>query len=647
MNDLYSHIQALLAAHPRFGAGGRPLRNTVLEAARRLDEQLLELLLHDPRARRYFFKDIRGLTVFDATRFIRFAGSVRFMPGSLTAFKNKIGITVNDRFFSEDNAVVLSFPYKDGLLPAGQSRESESRNEIFFNEVMDAAEIDRLLEPKALRGWKRCYGQHDEKPQRLRFNDNYLIKGNNLITLHSLREIYAGRIKLIYIDPPYNTGKDSFGYNDGFNHSTWLTFMKNRLEVARALLRDDGVIFISIDINEQAYLKVLCDEIYGRANFVGEIIWETATDNNARQISIEHEYLLCYARNKAMLPKWQRPSEKARLIINRYRALRETHGHDTETIEKELRAWINSVKKSNQYDLSGVAHYCYVDDKGVFYPGNSANTRPGGYDFDIIHPTTKKVCRKPVNGYRWPEQTFWRAAERGDVLWGADETTVPRIKKRIETATELLKSYYYEDNRRSTRQLETLMGQKMFDNPKSVNLLKKIISFASGENDIILDFFAGSGSTAQAVLELNEREGVRRSFILCEQLDYIETVTLSRVRKVLGGESLVYAELARGARAVLDEILALNDREELLQMAETVLASPFLYYGAQDQQREILKTLRGEKDLTQLKQMLTALLDKNMLYVPRAEMDDRDWKLTDEDKNLTRQFYRLRHDGIK
>ncbi len=645
MNDLYKHIQSLLAADPVFGGHGRPRRHAVLEAARRLDARLLRLLLDDPRARKYFFRDLEGTTVFDSSRFIRFIDARTFLADSVTLFRNKIGLTANGHFLSEENAVVLSFPYKDGVLPAGQSGESETRREAFLHEVMDSEEIDRLWEPKALTRWKRVFAEREEKPQRLSHHDNYLIKGNNLITLHSLKEIYGHRIKLIYIDPPYNTGKDSFGYNDGFSHSTWLTFMKNRLEIARALLREDGVIFISIDINEQAYLKVLCDEIFGRGNFVGEIIWETATDNNATHISVEHEYVLCYARNRAALPKWQRPSEKAQLIIDRYRDLRGSLGTDTEQIEKELRRWINSVKKSNRHDLSGVSHYCYVDDRGVFYPGNSANTRPGGYDFDIIHPRTGKVCRKPANGWRWPEKTFRQAAERGDVLWGADETTVPRIKKRIETATELLKGYFYEDNRKSTRELSRLMGGRVFENPKSVNLLKKIIAFASGERDIILDFFAGSGTTAQAVLELNAESGSRRSFILCEQLDYIETVTLARIRRVLGHESVVYAELAPWAQKVTDKIGAATTLPELRDLAETLLSHPALHYGAAQQREAVLTALREESDPQKLRRMLLALPDKNMLYIPRDEMEDREHGLTREDISLTDQFYQLQpHD---
>src|SRR5690606_6666543 len=233
---------------------------------------------------------------------------------SYTSFKNRIGLTDDDEFIKENKDVVLSWPYKDCVLEGGQSRADAKRNEVFWNETLAPDEIDRLLQPKVLKNFKRYTSKKVEDVSKLSANDNFLFKGNNLLTLHTLKSVYSGNIKLIYIDPPYNTGKDSFGYNDSFNHSAWLTFMKNRLEISRELLSNEGVIFISIDVNEQAYLKVLCDEIFGRDNFVGEIIWETATDNNATQISVEHEYVICYAKNKATQSKWQIQSEKAQSI---------------------------------------------------------------------------------------------------------------------------------------------------------------------------------------------------------------------------------------------------------------------------------------------------------------------------------------------
>jgi len=402
----------------------------------------------------------------------------------------------------------------------------------------------QVNEKKALADWSQIEPNEFSDIQQLLPNQNYILKGDNLPLLYSLQHTFSGQLKLIYIDPPYNTGKTFFGYKDSMPHDAWLTFMKNRLEIAKHLLHDSGTIFISIDINEMAYLKVLCDEIFGRANFVGEIIWETASDNNATQISNQHEYVLCYAKDRSNLGKWKIKSEKANHIIKRYEEIKKDLGtNDPRQIQKLLRAWINGMKKSKEIDLSGVSHYSYVDEIGVFYPGNSANTRLGGYDMDLPHPITGKPCKKPVNGYRWPAKTFWAADERGDVLWPADENGIPKIKKRIDTATELLKGYHYEDNRRSTKALTKMLGTKKFHNPKSLNLLQKIIRFASEPGDLILDFFGGSGSTAHAIMDLNQQEGGNRRFLLIEKMDFVEEVMIPRLQQVMKEEVIYFAKL--------------------------------------------------------------------------------------------------------
>jgi len=406
-------------------------------------------------------------------------------------------------------------------------------------------ELASLMKYKfQLRDWQILSKDSLKPTSSLYADDNYILKGDNLPLLYSLAHIYEGAIKLIYIDPPYNTGKTFFGYKDSMSHEDWLIFMKNRLEAAKTLMHEEGTIWISIDSKEMAYLKVLCDEIFGRNNFVGEIIWETASDNNARQISNQHEYVLCYAREKSNLKQWKVTSEKASIIIERYEAIKSDDPDiDPRKIQQKLRAWINGMRKSKEVDLTGVSHYNYVDDIGVYYPGNSANTRAGGYDLNLTHPTTGKICKKPANGYRWPETTFWAADERGDVLWPKDENGIPKIKKRIETATELLKGYYYEDNRRSTKALTNMLGEKKFHNPKSINLLSKIIRFASDADDLVLDFFGGSGSTAHAILQVNQEDQAARKFILIEKMDFVENVMLPRMQKVMGNERIIFAKL--------------------------------------------------------------------------------------------------------
>ncbi|MBQ6329847.1 MAG: site-specific DNA-methyltransferase [Kiritimatiellae bacterium] len=368
---------------------------------------------------------------------------------------------------------------------------------------------------------------------------NFLIEGDNLAALKLLEKTHRGKIDLIYIDPPYNTGNKDFIYNDSyvdktdtFRHSKWLSFMQKRLEIARRLMSDKGVIFISIDDNEQAALKLLCDDVFGESNFAGIVIWQSATDNNPRQISTEHEYVVCYCKNMSKQGKWLYKSEKAALIKAKYDELKTAGGNIAE-IERLLRKWI----KENKEALKGVAHYNNVDERGVYSSSsNSSNTKPGGYMFDIVHPVTGKSCVKPAYGWRWTETTFWNYANNGDVEWGKDETTQPHIKKRIDTVEEQFKSIYYEDGRAATAMLEGIFGEKkVFDNPKPVSLIMRIARFASSGDSTVLDFFAGSGTTGHAVMKLNAEDGGRRRFILVTNNEngICEKVTYERLKRVI------------------------------------------------------------------------------------------------------------------
>lgn len=371
---------------------------------------------------------------------------------------------------------------------------------------------------------------------------NIYIEGDNLDVLKCIKETYLKKVKVIYIDPPYNTGKD-FVYQDNFTesvsdyitksgeyddqgnrlvanmessgrfHTQWLNNIYPRLKIARDLLTEDGIIFISIDDNEVDNLKKVCDEIFGESNFIGQLILKTATDNNPSQINIEHEYMICYARNKYVQKNWTRQSEAAERIVEQYKLLKRQGGSNAE-IQKELRKWI----KANKDNLPQVAHYNNVDDRGVYSSSsNSSNPHPGGYMFDIIHPVTGGVCPKPANGWRWPEKTFWAYDEAGDIEWGEDETTQPHVKKRIETSVEYLRTLIYEDNRATTKMLADLFdGHKIFDNPKPVNVLARLLEFVTKDDDIILDFFSGSASTAHAVMQLNAKDGGKRRFIMVQ-----------------------------------------------------------------------------------------------------------------------------------
>jgi len=388
-------------------------------------------------------------------------------------------------------------------------------------------------------------------------NGNLIVEGDNLLALKALLPKYAGQVKCIYIDPPYNTGKEEWVYSDKVNspliqdwlnktvskedltkHDKWLCMMVPRLKLLKELLRKDGVIFISLDNNEAFNFKQVADEIFGEENFLGVVVLQTATDNNPTQIATEHEYIFSYAADKEFQETWTAISEGAEKIQEKYTELKSEHEDDLEKIQKELRVWI----KENAESLDKVTHYDNVDAKGVFHDGDVANTKFGGYEYEVLHPVTKKPCKIPEKGFRFPETTMKDLIKEDNIMFGDDETTLIKPKKRLETVTARLRSIIYEDGRAATKELETLFHKDFFKNPKSPKILKKLFEYSTEENDIILDSFAGSGTTGQAVMELNKQDGGNRQFVLVQMTEASEQEpdknickdkTRERIKKVI------------------------------------------------------------------------------------------------------------------
>lgn len=290
MQNLLDDLTELLQADQAFISDGAILKNAVIEAALNMDARLLGLLMQSDTIKAHFFTEVAGALVFDKVKFQDFVSNKAFLPDSYTAFKNRIGLTDGrGDYLSQSRDVVLAWPYKDCVLEGGMTKEDRGRNEVFWNTTLAPDDITRLFEPKVLTGWERwdaeAVAEGNPKPVGgVSEDDNLLIKGNNLLALHSLKARFAGKVKLIYIDPPYNTGGDGFRYNDRFNHSGWLTFMLSRLEVARELLTRDGAIFITLDETETHYCKVLGDEVFGRENFVAHIAWQKRTSPDNRVV---------------------------------------------------------------------------------------------------------------------------------------------------------------------------------------------------------------------------------------------------------------------------------------------------------------------------------------------------------------------------
>ncbi|MCB0537853.1 MAG: site-specific DNA-methyltransferase, partial [Bacteroidetes bacterium] len=374
---------------------------------------------------------------------------------------------------------------------------------------------------------------------------NLVLKGDNLDSLKILKNYYSEKIKCIYIDPPYNTEKDEFVYPDKFDkeeaevlglanlsendfarldfsfktkksHNGWLAFMYPRLLLARDLLSKDGVIFISIDDNEQANLKLLCDDVFGEENLVGNIVWNNVTDNNPSNIAVEHEYILCYSKQKNSLEsEWKsKLSDIKDLLVEKGIELTNKF-KDLEILKFEYNKWYR-VHKTELWPLD---RYKYIDEEGI-YTGSQSVHNPGkeGYRYDVIHPVTKKACKQPLMGYRFPQTTMDDLLKQGKILFGKDETKIIELKLYAKEYSEKLSSIIDLDGRIGSYDLKELFptSKTIFTNPKPVNFINQFISYVlTKDRDVILDFFAGSGTTGHSVMELN-KDGGNRKFILCQ-----------------------------------------------------------------------------------------------------------------------------------
>jgi DNA modification methylase len=393
---------------------------------------------------------------------------------------------------------------------------------------------------------------------------NLLVQGDNLEALKALLPYYANSVKAAYIDPPYNTGnkeaeKNAWFYNDNVDspeirewlgkvvgaegedfsrHDKWLCMMYPRLRLLKEFLSDDGVVFASIDDNEHRHLHSLMDEIFGPGNHVGTIIWFNATDNNPTNIAVEHEYIVCFTKRKSSLEKvWKASDSPVRdAIQTKARELIATYGHDLPELQKRYAAWF----RENKSQLWPFQEYDQIDATNVFTGSRSVHN-PGreGYRYDIIHPVTKKPCKAPLMGYRFPPETRDQYLAEKRFIYGKDENKIVEIKIYIDEWKAKLPSIIELDGRRGANELARIFpGKKVFNNPKPTDLIVELLSFATGPNDIVLDSFAGSATTGHAVLKLNQQDGGTRRFILVEMSeDTAQTVAAPRITKAIEGYS--------------------------------------------------------------------------------------------------------------
>lgn len=607
----------------------------IINKAQNFDEELIGLLLGNKELKSNFFIKVKDALIFNQSLFIQFLEQKNYLNDSYTSYKKKIGLKIDGKYLNQRNEVSLVWPYKDCVLEGGQSREEDKREEIFFNETLAQDEITQLFEPKVLTNAKR-YTAKGEKPldkftrdaevNRKRglpedtITDNLIIKGNNLLALHSLKEEFAGKVKLIYIDPPYNTGKDGFNYNDNFNHSSWLTFMKNRLEVSRELLMKEGSIWINIDDREAHYLKVLGDDIFGRDNFIANVIWKKkySPQNDARYFSDMHDHILVFSLNK-------------------------------QSLRLEL---IPRTDESN-------ARYKNIDNdkRGPWKSSDfSVKTYSEKYDYVIETPSGRKVSPPKSRSWRTSKEKFQKLLKDNRIYFGLNGNSVPSIKRflsEVKGGTPPQTIWDYSEvshNQDARKEITSLLDKSDFSTPKPERLIQRIINIGSSENDIILDFFAGSGTSAAVAHKMN------RQYIGIEQMDYIEDVTIERMKKVIkgeqggisesvnwkGGGEFVYFELQKFNEAFIEKIETAKDTKSLLKIWEEMKQRSFLNYNVDIKKQEESIEEFKKLSLKQQKKLLAELLDKNQLYVNLSSMDDKDFKVTEEEKKVTRDFYKIR-----
>ena len=626
-------LERLLAQNDTFMVEDVLNKNKLAELARQYNPDLLNLLMSEEKISQHFFATLEtGVLIFKKDVFLQFLNNKEFLPDSFTAYKTKIGLATGDKYLSENQEVVLNFPYKDCVLEGGQTKDDAKRQEIFFNETLAPTEINRLLDDKVLTNFKRYDESGEHKVEELNDTDNLIIKGNNLIALHSLKKRYKGSVKVIYIDVPYYFRKnigDAFQYNSNFKMSTWLVFLKNRLEVAKQLLREDGSIWIHTGEDGMHYLKVLADAVFGQDKFVGTLPRKVRDGKSdvPFNFSQDFDWVLVYTKgfeNKAIV---------GREVERKY----------YETPDFPNRPWRTADLTSQRTIIE----------------------RPNS-DFTMVNPKTGKEY--PVNPKRsWAvtKDTFDEWYQSGGIGFPDDydfmkgdrpfrrvfrDEDLAKSKPAYASSDTLLKDFITDllartKNKDGNDEITELFSRDDFSYAKPERLIEDILQVSSQEGDIVLDFFLGSGTTAAVAHKMN------RQYIGIEQMDYIETVSVERLKKVIAGEqggiskdvnwsgggSFVYAELKNDAQDFKNAIFEAATTEELLELFELAKKSSFLSYRIDP--KKLKKNEFEQLSLAEQKQILSEIIDNNNLYVNYADMDDSDYGISAEDKKLNHAFY--------
>jgi len=582
MKNILDELTELLSTDSRLVSDGKLLKNKIVELALAMDPSLLKLLLKKASVKKHFFTDVERTLVFDKIKFQHFVSNKAFLPDSYTAFKNKIGlVNENGDYISESKEVVLAWPYKDCILEGGQTKEDQKRDEIFWNYTLAPEDIDKLLGPKVFTNWKHYSPKSSGIANYIKDNniDNIIIKGNNLLALSSLTNIsfISGKVKLIYIDPPFNTGNDSFKYNDKFNHSTWLSFMRDRLQLAYKLLDYDGNIFIHMDINESHYMKVLCDEIFKRDNFVDDIIWSYGSPSGGRAAGakpvIIHNYILHYAK--------QYNERKQNKIYTPY----------TKQYIKEWFKYKDKDGRPYQKRMRG------RDDNGNTVWEKQYLDESKGLPLTTVWSDIKQVYADP-RAYKESQRKHTELIK--GFLTQKPEKLVKRIIEMSTNKGDLILDFFLGSGTTAT------VAHKME---------RKYIGIEQ------LDYDENDCCTRLLKVIKGDKTGISKE------------VTWK------GGGSFIYCELLELNEKYIKLVKEVKSTKELLSIWRSMNEKGNISYKVDPKVFNENVSSFEELSLADQKRFLIEVLDKNQLYVNYSEIDDEDYKVSETDKKLNHMFY--------
>ena len=652
MSNFFDTVVEILKADDRFfTAEGEILRNAVYEAAMKMDANLIRILLANDGTRARFFTDIDGVKVFDKTGFAWVINNRQFLPDSYTRYKNAVGLAdENSELLSSSGRVELVFPYKDCVLEGGQTKEDQKRQEIFYNETLAPDEVDRLLYPKVLAGARLFSSEGAQAIASFNDSDNLIIRGNNVLALSSLCGRYTNRIQFIYIDPPYNTANDSFKYNDTFKRSTWLSFMKTRIQIARKLLRESGVIAIQINYKEYSYLKVVCDEFLGEENYITTVTIKTATTASFRAINDcpvnVSEFIVIYAKNKA------KAKIKPVYVACDYS---EDYGSFIRNYDQDCSSWEIVPVDNLIYESEGVSSWQEYKRlhgenwKQIRYKKKAAFCMENS-DRIVSLNTMQKPSQEIVRVVEQSKRERNKVFQVGTTYIYNGRTLAFFSKKLREidgkvTPTEILTNIWTDI---SFLSLGNEGGVDLPNGKKPEKLIQRLFGLFTDQDDIVMDYHLGTGTTCAVAHKMGMH------YIGIEQLDYGQDDSLVRLQNVIAGEqggisksvdwhgggSFVYCELAKLNQVVAEEIEAAADEETLSAIYERMIQSGFISYKVNPADIAAAADDYAALSMDDKKLFLMEILDKNLLYVNYCDMDDEEFGISEADKAFTRSFYR-------